>query len=40
MLLDSVADPRELKNLASDASRTKTVHDMKELLKQLPAQAK
>ena len=37
MLLDSVNDPRELKNLASDPSRTGTVNEMKGLLKQLPA---
>jgi len=38
MLLDSLADPRELKNLASDQSRAATVQQMKELLKQIPAQ--
>ena len=38
MLLDSLGDPRELKNLAGDQSRAATVRQMKELLKQLPAQ--
>ena len=37
MLLDTVADPHELKNLASDPSRTSTVQDMKGLLKKSPA---
>ena len=37
MLLDSVADPRELKNLSSDPSRAPIVRRMKELLQQLPA---
>jgi uncharacterized sulfatase len=37
MLLDSISDPRELKNLASDPNRAATVQEMKELLKQLPA---
>jgi uncharacterized sulfatase len=37
MLLDSVADPRELKNLSSDPSRAPIVQRMKELLQQLPA---
>ena len=37
MLLDSVNDPRELKNLASDPSRSGTVQKMKDLLEQLPA---
>jgi len=36
MLLDSVSDPRELKNLSDDANRAATVRDMKTLLKQLP----
>jgi arylsulfatase A-like enzyme len=37
MLLDSISDPRELKNLASDPNRAATVQEMKELLKPLPA---
>ena len=37
MLLDSVSDPRELKNLASDPNRAGTIQEMKGLLKQLPA---
>jgi arylsulfatase A-like enzyme len=37
MLLDAVADPRELKNLASDPSRANTVEEMKGFLKKLPA---
>ena len=37
MLLDSVADPSELKNLSSDQGRAATVQQMKELLKQIPA---
>jgi hypothetical protein len=40
MLLDTVADPRELKNLASDSSSANTVREMKGLLKQLPAPVK
>jgi len=36
MLLDSVGDPRELKNLASDPTRAGTVQEMKGLLKKLP----
>jgi arylsulfatase A-like enzyme len=40
MLLDSLNDPRELKNLASDPSRASTVKEMKRLLKQLPMPAK
>jgi arylsulfatase A-like enzyme len=37
MLLDAVSDPKELNNLANDSSRAATVHEMKTLLKQLPA---
>jgi uncharacterized sulfatase len=37
MLLDSVADPRELKNLASDPGRNNTVQEMKGLLKKFPS---
>ena len=37
MLLDSVSDPQELRNLASDPNRAGTVQEMKGLLKQLPA---
>jgi len=36
MLFDHSNDPRELKNLANDAARAKTVQEMKNLLKQLP----
>ena len=36
MLLDSVNDARELKNLAADATRARTVQQMKALLKELP----
>ena len=37
MLLDMLGDPRELKNLAPDADRAKTVQEMKSLLKKIPA---
>jgi len=37
MLLDSISDPKELKNLAADSDRASTVQQMKTLLKQLPA---
>ena len=37
MLLDSINDPSELKNLAGNASSAGTVNEMKGLLKQLPA---
>ena len=36
MLLDSINDPRELKNLTSDPSRAKIVQEMKGLFRQLP----
>ena len=36
MLLDPLSDPHELKNLASDPGRLRTVQEMKILLKQLP----
>jgi arylsulfatase A-like enzyme len=36
MLLDTVNDPLELKNLSSDSTRASTVRTMKGLLKQLP----
>lgn len=36
MLCDTVKDPQELKNLAADPSYSKTVKEMKDLLKQLP----
>jgi arylsulfatase A-like enzyme len=38
MLLDTVNDPFELKNLASDPAYSKTVADMRKLLKQIPSQ--
>ena len=38
MLLDSVNDPFELKNLASDPAYAKTVTEMRKLLMQIPAQ--
>ena len=38
MLLDSINDPRELKNLAEDPSRAATVRQMKNLFKKFPAQ--
>ncbi len=37
MLFDHANDPQEMKNLASDPAYAKTVAEMKELLKQLPA---
>ncbi len=37
MLFDSAQDPHELKNLAADPAYAKTVREMKELLKRLPA---
>ena len=37
MLLDSVRDPKELKNLAADSDRASNVQQMKTLLRQLPA---
>jgi iduronate 2-sulfatase len=36
MLCDTVKDPYELKNLAADPARAKTVQEMKSLLRQLP----
>ena len=36
MLLDTVADPRELKNLSGDPGQAKTVQQMKSLFQQLP----
>jgi len=36
MLLDPLSDPHELKNLASDPGRSRTVQEMKSLLNQLP----
>ena len=36
MLLDALSDPYEMKNLASDPARSRTVLEMKSLLKQLP----
>lgn len=36
MLLDTLNDPRELKNLSSDPARAPTVQSMKQLLKNLP----
>lgn len=36
MLLDTLHDPRELKNLSSDANRAATIQQMKKLLKQIP----
>jgi uncharacterized sulfatase len=36
MLFDETGDPHELKNLAADPARAKTVAEMKGLLKQLP----
>ena len=38
MLLDTVKDPFELKNLASDPAYAKTVAEMRKLLEQIPAQ--
>src|SRR5262249_37258121 len=37
MLLDSVSDPYELKNLAADPAHANTVTEMKRLLNELPA---
>ena len=36
MLLDTIADPRELKNLSDDPGQAKTVQQMKNLFQQLP----
>jgi iduronate 2-sulfatase len=36
MLIDEVNDPHELKNLATDPAHSKTVREMKSLLKQMP----
>jgi len=36
MLLDTSADPRELKNLSGDSGQAKTVQQMKSLFRQLP----
>jgi len=38
MLLDSVNDPHELKNLAADPAYAKTVSEMRKLLAQIPAE--
>jgi hypothetical protein len=37
MLFDSEKDPHELKNLADDPAYSKTVREMKDLFKRLPA---